>query len=666
MQRTLFILLFFVTFAQAQDRNVTLVLPWKHQFQFAGYYIAKEMGFYKKAGLNVHIKEYDLKRDNTKAVSIQEVDFGIGHSSLILDKLNQYPNIVLLTAVHQSSPLVLLSRKRADITSLKDIADKKIMMSRDQTYTASINAMLSSENLKANSYKVIDTSFNPIDLINGNADLMMSYSSNEPYAMKEKGIEYTIFDPKDYDFNLYSDILFTSSQMIKNNPDMVEAFYQASMKGWEYAYSHIDESIEIISQHYNTQSRSKKALLFEANTLKKLAYQEKISFGNISDTKVKEIIDIYHILGLITKDHKIDYSTFIYKSSKDLKFKDIKEANDLNFIFLYSIYFKILLIALLLTIFIGLYFKLKMDKVLALKTAQLNKQNKIFNENISSSKADINGKITYVSDAFCYISGYKRKEIIGKTHSISRDKETPAAMYKDLWMTITSGHTWRGELKNRKKDGSVYWVDTVISPIFDSKNNIVEYDSIITDVTLKKVLEEFNKKLELEVKERTIELENLAITDKLTNIYNRLRLDQELSYNYKNYLRYDKIYSIILIDIDLFKKVNDTYGHQVGDEVLQKVSFIMKELIRSTDILGRWGGEEFMIISPNTDIDGAYTLTQNIRSNIEKTMFDSVEKVTISAGISQIDSNLDEKSIITKADEALYRAKNKGRNRVEK
>jgi diguanylate cyclase (GGDEF)-like protein len=92
----------------------------------------------------------------------------------------------------------------------------------------------------------------------------------------------------------------------------------------------------------------------------------------------------------------------------------------------------------------------------------------------------------------------------------------------------------------------------------------------------------------------------------------------------------------------------------------------MKELIRSTDILGRWGGEEFMIISPNTDLNGAYTLTQNIRSNIENTIFDSVNKVTISAGIAQINSNLDEKSIITKADEALYRAKDNGRNRVEK
>jgi diguanylate cyclase (GGDEF)-like protein/PAS domain S-box-containing protein len=665
MQKTLLILLFFVTFAQSQERTVTLVLPWKHQFQFAGYYVAKEMGFYKEAGLNVHIKEYDLKRDNTKAVSTQEVDFGIGHSSLILDKLNKYPNIVLLTAIHQSSPLILLSRKRADITSLKDIAGKKIMMNRDQTYTASINAMLSSENLKANSYKVIDTSFNPIDLINGNADLMMSYSSNEPYTMIEKGIEYTIFDPKDYDFNLYSDILFTSSQMIKNNPDTVEAFYQASMKGWKYAYSHIDESIEIILQHYNTQSRSKKALQFEAKILKELAYKETIPFGNITDVKIKEIINIYRILGLITKNYKIDYSTFIYKSLNPLKFKDTKEVDDFNFNFLYSIYFKIFVLIVFVILFTGLYFKQKMDKVLAQKTAQLKKQNEIFNQNICSCRTDAKGVITDVSKAFCLGSGYTENELLGNKHNILKCEETPNSLYQDLWLTISSGHIWKGEFKNIKKDDSPYWISALISPVFDKNNNIIAYDAIATDVTLKKVLEEFNKKLEKEVKERTIELENLAITDKLTNIYNRLRLDQELLYNYKNYLRYDNIYSIILIDIDLFKKVNDTYGHQVGDEVLKRVASIMKEQVRDTDILGRWGGEEFMIISPNTDINGAYTLSENTRLKIEKTLFDSVGKITISVGIAQIDSNLDDNSVITRADNALYRAKNKGRNRVE-
>ena len=262
MKYTLLFLLLFTTIINAQTKDVSLLLPWKHQFQFAGYYVAQELGFYKDAGLNVHIVEYDLKKDNTKDVANQKYDFGVGHSSLILDKLNTYPNIMLLSAIHQSSPLILLAKKRLDLVSLKDIANKTIMMSRDQTTTASINAMLSAEHLEIDSYKIVDTSFQPLDLINGKADLMASYSSNEPYVLDKVGIKYTIFDPKDYGYDFYSDILFTSTNLIKEDPKTVNNFYRATMHGWAYAYQHIDEAIDIIYKKYNTQNRTKEALQF--------------------------------------------------------------------------------------------------------------------------------------------------------------------------------------------------------------------------------------------------------------------------------------------------------------------------------------------------------------------------------------------------------------------
>lgn len=278
------IIILLVLHVEAKVTEVSLVLPWKNQFQFAGYFVAKEKGFYKKVGLSVDIKEYDLKRDNTKEVSSRNIDFGVGHSSLIFDRINTYPNIVMLAALGQSSPLVLLAKKRKDIKSLKDIAGKKIMMSNDQTFTASINAMLSSENFTKDSFKIIPTSFNIVDLINGNADFMIAYSSNEPFALKEKGIEATIFDPKEYGYDFYSDILFTSRELSQNNPKLVDDFYKASMKGWKYAYAHLNESVRIIFKHYNTQNKSKKALLFEAKTLKKLAL---IKGVNYKETQLK-------------------------------------------------------------------------------------------------------------------------------------------------------------------------------------------------------------------------------------------------------------------------------------------------------------------------------------------------------------------------------------------
>jgi len=668
MNKLIFLILVFTTLIQAQNnKDITLVLAWKHQFQFAGYYMAKELGFYEKAGLDVTIKEYDLKRDNTLDVSTQKYDFGVGHSSLLLDKLNKYPNIMILSAIYQSSPLILLSLKRDDLSSLKNIAGKKIMMSHDQIYTASINAMLSSEHLKPDSYEILDTSFHPIDLINGNADIMLSYSANEPFTLKEKGIAYTIFDPKDYGYDFYSDILFTSSQMIEKNPNDVKAFYEASMKGWLYAYEHIDESVEIILNKYNTQSRSKKALLFEAKTLKKLAFKDGVRFGEITQTRLNEMINTYRLLGLVHKNSKLNFKSFVYELDSNLtKFTKNKKQSTISLTnIINSKYFKFFIIILFLIVSIVYILKRRSDRIIAIKTKQLNNQHEIFNKYVSSSKTDLDGVITYVSEAFCNETGYTKDELIGKKHNIIRNKITPTSVYKDLWLSISSGHTWSGELLNIKKDGSEYWVDSIISPVFDRNNKIIAYKAIRNDITLEKVLKEFNEKLKKEVELQTKELQTLAQTDQLTKLYNRVKLDKELKYAQDCFLRYEKRYSIILIDIDLFKNVNDTFGHIVGDTILKEVALIIQNSVRATDIVGRWGGEEFLIISPNTNIDGVKKIADKIRLNIQDTEFEDINKITVSAGVAEIDTSLNQLTIIDKADKALYRAKEKGRNRVE-
>jgi len=651
--------------------GVTLVLPWKHQFQFAGYYMAKEMGFYKNAGLEVEIKEYDLKRDNSRDVASLKYEFGVGHSSLILDRLNTYPNIVLLNAIHQSSPLILLSKKRPDIQNIQDIVNKKIMMSNDQTFTASINAMLFSENIKANSFKAIETSFNPLDLINGNADLMVSYLSNEPYALSQKGVEYTIFNPIDYGYDFYSDILFTSKEMIEKHPKEVDAFREASLKGWIYAYTHLNKSINTILQKYNTQNRTKEALLFEANTLKNLAFKDGITFGNINPIRIQEITTTYRLLGLVKQGSQVDFDSFIYleESSTQTSLEINKNSKNL-LIGLYREYKEYVIIFIFVTIIIilsSLYFQYRLKLLLNKKTMELAKNLELFDNNISSSRTDLRGNITYVSKEFCRVMGYTKEELIGKNYQILKAKDSLSQTdYKELWLTIRSGHIWRGEFKNIKKDGSEYWATVIISPIYNKQHEIIAYESIHQDITLNKTLEKFNNKLEEEVKKQTEKLTLLSITDKLTGIYNRVKLDDDLDTNFNYYQEHKEIFSVIILDIDLFKKVNDTYGHQVGDEILKEVTAVIKTLIRSTDTLGRWGGEEFMLICPKTTIDGAYQLAQNIRAAVEIYKFARVTNLSISAGVCEIQESKDIHHLISCADKALYRAKNLGRNRVEK
>ncbi|MGB6329352.1 MAG: GGDEF domain-containing protein [Halarcobacter sp.] len=157
----------------------------------------------------------------------------------------------------------------------------------------------------------------------------------------------------------------------------------------------------------------------------------------------------------------------------------------------------------------------------------------------------------------------------------------------------------------------------------------------------------------------------LSITDKLTGLFNRLKLDEALNNEFNRSNRFKRSFGIIIIDIDYFKKINDTYGHQVGDQVLIQFAKILKENIRKIDILGRWGGEEFMIICSETDFQGTIKLAQSLREIISNYDFPIIGNFSASFGVSTYngDENIDK--VIARADNALYKAKANGRNRVE-
>lgn len=159
-------------------------------------------------------------------------------------------------------------------------------------------------------------------------------------------------------------------------------------------------------------------------------------------------------------------------------------------------------------------------------------------------------------------------------------------------------------------------------------------------------------------------LEKVSITDSLTKLYNRRALNKTLDGESYKFKRYKHNCSIILIDIDYFKQVNDTYGHDVGDVVLKEFSSILANNIRISDTLGRWGGEEFLIICPNTKVEEVRIVAQSLRQKIEKFDFSTVGSKTASFGTSQFQEGLTVEEVIIKADEALYKAKEQGRNCV--
>jgi len=297
-----FIFLSINSHAHIKNKDITLQLSWFNQFQFAGYYIAKEKGFYSENGLDVQIKPFSFDLNIVDDVERNRVDFAIGREELILEKVNNNRSIVVLYSLFQTSPLVLISKENSKINSLKDLKNKKLMTTLPDIEELSLKAMLSTSNISLDEIEFLNHTHSSKDLISGKTDMITAYISKLPFELEKKGVGYNIFQAKDYGFDLYSDFLFTSEKLIKKDLHSVKAFKEASLRGWEYAYNNIEESVDLILEKYNTQNLSREELLYEAYELKKLSYYKTSRLGEIKVDKLHKIFDLYKIVGDITED----------------------------------------------------------------------------------------------------------------------------------------------------------------------------------------------------------------------------------------------------------------------------------------------------------------------------------------------------------------------------
>lgn len=270
---------------------------------------------------------------------------------------------------------------------------------------------------------------------------------------------------------------------------------------------------------------------------------------------------------------------------------------------------------------------------------------------------DVYGNIQYVNPAFENTTGYTFEEVKGKNPRILKSGLTPDEVFEELWETITSERPWEGELINKRKDESIYYEEARISPIIDTDGKITNFLGIKQDITTRKYLEE--------------KLKQTSIRDPLTNIYNRGYVFERLYQNIELYKRDRSNFSLAILDLDHFKKINDTYGHQVGDFVLKEFAEMLACKIRAYDTMGRYGGEEFVILFHNSDKVTALKTLERIAENLNDYSFKYGKEdinITFSCGIADAmelaDDELSVGSIIELADKRLYEAKEMGRNNI--
>ncbi len=279
--------------AQALDA-VTLQLKWRHQFQFAGYYAALEKGFYSDAGLEVEIREGGPNLDAIEDVVAGRADFGVGTSGALIARARGQ-DIVVLAAVFQHSPAILLVPRRAGVISVFELQDRLLM---DTPGSEDIAAMLKLAGVDYAKMPRVKHNGDPRDLINGKADAMVAYSTNEPFVLEQLGVPYLAFSPRASGIDFYSDNLVTSEKEIKTRPERVAAFRAASLKGWQYALSHKEEIVDLILHRYS-QAKNREALLFEANQTEVLVQPDLIELGYQNPARWRAIAETYHSLGML-------------------------------------------------------------------------------------------------------------------------------------------------------------------------------------------------------------------------------------------------------------------------------------------------------------------------------------------------------------------------------
>jgi len=757
--------------ASAEAEPVTLQLKWMHQFQFAGFYMAAEKGFYRDAGFEVDIRAGEVGKMPVDALLNGHADFVVADPGVLLTRAGGAP-VKVVAAIFQHSPLALIVRNDSGINSFSDLRGKRVMLVPG--LNADIDAAMGAAGLASADFIRQDTSFDIRDLVNGKTDAFAGYITDQPHQLELMGIPYRILHPNQQGIDFYGDVLITTDENIKEQPEKVRAFTQASLRGWQYALAHIDETIAVIQTKYNTQKLSQEQLGFEARKTREMIESDVVQIGYMRQQRWSDIAAVYIAQGLLPANFAVSEALF---QPKESVLKVIKEHSwTFGTTLLISIILLLIMHAISLrrsvrsrtadleriryqqnlilnsagegiygldkqgnTTFVNnaaarmlgyaadeligkpmhnqvhhshtdgsLYPREQCPMYAAFTDGQIHTvvnevlwrkdgsnfpveytSTPIYEEEIlvgavvtfrditerKQAESDLRiaamafdsqdslmitdpaGVILRVNQAFSDSTGFTAAEAVGHTPKILKSGRHDAAFYARMWESILSTGSWQGEVWDRRKNGEIYPKWLSISAVKGRDGEVSHYIGSHIDISARKAAEE--------------EIKNLAFYDPLTGLPNRRLLHDRLTQALVSSARSGREGALLFIDLDNFKILNDTLGHDVGDLLLQQVGGRLKSCVREGDTVARLGGDEFVVLLEelSTQPMRAASQTEIIGEKIIATLGEPYRlaahecRSTPSIGAALFNnSNLDTNELLKQADIAMYQAKKCGRN----
>jgi len=504
--------------ATSYAEKLILQLRWLHQAQFIGYYVALHKGYYEQQGLDVEIRSGGPGLVPWEEVNNGHAQYAVDNTNALTAFARKEP-LVALAALFQHSPSVFLAKRSSGIRNVTDLINRRVMMFPD-AQDPELLAMLHYQGIELNNIRMTPTSANLNDLLEDRVDAFNAYITNEPFILQQQNEPYTVINPRNYGINFYSDVLITSTFELSHNPERVENFRRASLRGWDYALKHPEEALTILVENYRPD-KSLDHLRYELNMVREMVMPDFVELGHMNAQRWYQIQNTLSELGILQQPVNLD--DFIYTPKRPLNL--------------------------------------------------------------------------------------------------------------DPWL---------------------HWI-------------MASVIAAVVLVAISVYMLYLNRRLQKEVRRRIRseqQLKHLASHDSLTNLPNRTALNSHLEQTLKVARRQQLKPAVLFIDLDGFKDVNDSAGHKTGDLLLVQFTNRISQLLRESDLFGRLAGDEFLIITPDSNNEGAGKLANKIQLSLEKGFMINNRMFYVSASIGvAIYSDPAETSdeLLIRADRAMYQTKHGGK-----